>query len=65
MLHYDDPVYSPVSLPNFLVTLISRAIFRIVLLLWYKTGIQTSPPIIPLDRGAEFGGEGQLSSRSQ
>lgn len=33
-----------------------------MLLLWYKSGIQTSPPIIPLDRGAELVGEGQLSS---
>ncbi|XP_028999839.1 peroxisomal biogenesis factor 16 [Betta splendens] len=33
---------------------IFKAIFRILLLLWYKSGIQTSPPIIPLDRGAEF-----------
>ncbi|XP_034039231.1 peroxisomal biogenesis factor 16 isoform X3 [Thalassophryne amazonica] len=29
---------------------IFKAIFRILLLLWYKSGIQTSPPIIPLDR---------------
>uniref|UniRef100_A0A3Q4HDT4 Peroxisomal membrane protein PEX16 n=1 Tax=Neolamprologus brichardi TaxID=32507 RepID=A0A3Q4HDT4_NEOBR len=29
---------------------IFKAVFRIVLLLWYKSGIQTSPPIIPLDR---------------
>lgn len=36
---------------------IFKAIFRIILLLWYKSGIQTSPPIIPLDRGAEFVGE--------
>ncbi|XP_070758466.1 peroxisomal biogenesis factor 16 [Enoplosus armatus] len=33
---------------------IFKAIFRLVLLLWYKSGIQTSPPITPLDRGAEF-----------
>lgn len=32
-----------------------------MLLLWYKSGIQTSPPIIPLDRGGDFAGEGQLS----
>ncbi|XP_039992314.1 peroxisomal biogenesis factor 16 isoform X1 [Xiphias gladius] len=36
---------------------IFKTIFRIVLLLWYKSGIQTSPPIIPLDRGAELSGE--------
>ncbi|XP_035272391.1 peroxisomal biogenesis factor 16 [Anguilla anguilla] len=29
---------------------ISKAILRILLLFWYKSGIQTSPPIIPLDR---------------
>ncbi|XP_054625977.1 peroxisomal biogenesis factor 16 [Dunckerocampus dactyliophorus] len=36
---------------------IFKAIMRLVLLLWYKSGIQTSPPIIPLDRGAEIGGQ--------
>ncbi|XP_078111614.1 peroxisomal biogenesis factor 16 isoform X2 [Sander vitreus] len=36
---------------------IFKAIFRLILLLWYKSGIQTSPPIIPLDRSAEFVGE--------
>ncbi|KAM4631033.1 peroxisomal biogenesis factor 16 [Polymixia lowei] len=34
---------------------IAKAILRMLLLLWYKSGIQTSPPIIPLDREAEFG----------
>ncbi|XP_014429748.1 peroxisomal biogenesis factor 16 isoform X2 [Pelodiscus sinensis] len=29
---------------------LAKAILRLLLLLWYKTGIQTSPPIIPLDR---------------
>ncbi|XP_070685253.1 peroxisomal biogenesis factor 16 [Pempheris klunzingeri] len=33
---------------------IFKTVFRLVLLLWYKSGLQTSPPIIPLDRGAEF-----------
>lgn len=33
---------------------IFKAVFRIVLLLWYKSGIQTSPPIIPLERSADF-----------
>lgn len=37
---------------------IFKAIFRLVLLLWYKSGIQTSPPIVPLDRGAEFTDDG-------
>ncbi|KAM3625798.1 uncharacterized protein V6R79_017729 [Siganus canaliculatus] len=36
---------------------IFKAVFRFVLLLWYKSGIQTSPPIVPLDRGAEFAGD--------
>ncbi|XP_049420123.1 peroxisomal biogenesis factor 16 [Epinephelus fuscoguttatus] len=36
---------------------IFKSVFRLVLLLWYKSGIQTSPPIIPLDRGAEFASE--------
>ncbi|XP_061622198.1 peroxisomal biogenesis factor 16 isoform X1 [Phyllopteryx taeniolatus] len=36
---------------------ILKAVLRLVLLLWYKSGIQTSPPILPLDRGAEIGGE--------
>ncbi|XP_062327924.1 peroxisomal biogenesis factor 16 [Osmerus eperlanus] len=31
---------------------ILKAILRIQLLFWYKSGIQTSPPIIPLDREA-------------
>ncbi|XP_077418871.1 peroxisomal biogenesis factor 16 [Vanacampus margaritifer] len=33
---------------------IFKAVFRLVLFLWYKSGIQTSPPIIPLDRGANI-----------
>uniref|UniRef100_A0A3B3CBV7 Peroxisomal membrane protein PEX16 n=1 Tax=Oryzias melastigma TaxID=30732 RepID=A0A3B3CBV7_ORYME len=32
---------------------ICKAVLRIVLLLVYKSGLQTSPPIIPLDRGEE------------
>uniref|UniRef100_A0A3Q3WNV5 Peroxisomal membrane protein PEX16 n=1 Tax=Mola mola TaxID=94237 RepID=A0A3Q3WNV5_MOLML len=42
---------------------IFKAVFRMALLLWYKSGIQTSPPIIPLDRSGEFIGEGQFSSQ--
>ncbi|XP_017321360.1 peroxisomal biogenesis factor 16 [Ictalurus punctatus] len=38
---------------------IAKAILRILLLFWYKSGIQTSPPIIPLDRDT------QLYSRDQ
>ncbi|XP_030056697.1 peroxisomal biogenesis factor 16 [Microcaecilia unicolor] len=29
---------------------LAKAVLRILLLLWYKSGIQTTPPIIPLDR---------------
>lgn len=32
-----------------------KAVLRIWLLFWYKSGIQTSPPIIPLDREADLG----------
>uniref|UniRef100_UPI0037E79FEF peroxisomal biogenesis factor 16 n=1 Tax=Semicossyphus pulcher TaxID=241346 RepID=UPI0037E79FEF len=42
-----------------------KAIFRIVLLLWYKSGIQTSPPIIPLDRGAELVSEDDANRERQ
>ncbi|KAL7878344.1 hypothetical protein AOLI_G00093180 [Acnodon oligacanthus] len=33
---------------------IAKAILRLLLLFWYKSGIQTSPPIIPLDRDSEL-----------
>ncbi|XP_041835330.1 peroxisomal biogenesis factor 16 [Melanotaenia boesemani] len=42
-----------------------KAAFRIVLLLVYKSGLQTSPPIIPLDRSAECVGEGDANSEEQ
>nr|XP_033784625.1 peroxisomal biogenesis factor 16 isoform X2 [Geotrypetes seraphini] len=35
----------------------AKAILRILLLLWYKSGIQTTPPITPLDRELESGPE--------
>ncbi|KAF7656583.1 hypothetical protein LDENG_00039370 [Lucifuga dentata] len=44
---------------------ILKAIFRILLLLWYKSGIQTSPPIIPLDRGAEFVNEDESNQEQE
>lgn len=43
------------------LSLIFRAIFRLVLLLRNKSGLQTSPPIIPLDRGVELTEEGPFS----
>lgn len=43
------------------LALIFRAVFRLVLLLRNKSGLQTSPPIIPLDRGVEFTEEGAFS----
>lgn len=33
---------------------IAKAILRCLLLFWYKSGIQTSPPITPLDRGSQL-----------
>ncbi|XP_059420608.1 peroxisomal membrane protein PEX16 [Carassius carassius] len=33
---------------------IAKAILRCLLLFWYKSGIQTSPPIIPLDRDSQL-----------
>ncbi|TST73088.1 Peroxisomal membrane protein PEX16 [Bagarius yarrelli] len=33
---------------------IAKAILRILLLFWYKSGIQTSPPITPLDRDTQL-----------
>ncbi|XP_032366618.1 peroxisomal membrane protein PEX16 [Etheostoma spectabile] len=44
---------------------IFKAVFRLILLLWYKSGIQTSPPIIPLDRSAEFVGEDGVNGEQQ
>ncbi|CAF87528.1 unnamed protein product, partial [Tetraodon nigroviridis] len=38
---------------------IFKAVLRLVLLLWYRSGIQTSPPIIPLDRSAELSQDGE------
>uniref|UniRef100_A0A8C1UUL8 Peroxisomal membrane protein PEX16 n=1 Tax=Cyprinus carpio TaxID=7962 RepID=A0A8C1UUL8_CYPCA len=32
---------------------VAKAILRCLLLFWYKSGIQTSPPIIPLDRNSQ------------
>ncbi|MGH0159736.1 UNVERIFIED_CONTAM: hypothetical protein FKN15_037676 [Acipenser sinensis] len=34
---------------------LAKAVLRILLLFWYKAGIQTSPPISPLDRETQLG----------
>ncbi|XP_006124566.1 peroxisomal biogenesis factor 16 isoform X1 [Pelodiscus sinensis] len=48
---------------------LAKAILRLLLLLWYKTGIQTSPPIIPLDREQQQlqpeDREGRLAGKEQ
>ncbi|KAM4744895.1 peroxisomal biogenesis factor 16 [Anableps anableps] len=44
---------------------IFKAAFRLVLLLLYKSGLQTSPPIIPLDRGSEYVSEDNPSGEQQ
>ncbi|XP_010894237.2 peroxisomal biogenesis factor 16 [Esox lucius] len=36
---------------------ITKAILRFLLLFWYKSGMQMSPPITPLDREAQLGNE--------
>ncbi|XP_076144357.1 peroxisomal biogenesis factor 16 isoform X1 [Alosa pseudoharengus] len=33
---------------------IAKSVLRVLLLFWYKSGIQTSPPIIPLDRDSDL-----------
>ncbi|MGH0145693.1 UNVERIFIED_CONTAM: hypothetical protein FKN15_042882 [Acipenser sinensis] len=47
---------------------LAKAVLRILLLFWYKAGIQTSPPISPLDRETQLGckvlGLGVCGSRS-
>ncbi|XP_064423188.1 peroxisomal biogenesis factor 16 isoform X3 [Latimeria chalumnae] len=43
---------------------LAKAILRILLLFWYKSGIQTSPPIIPLDRDASHSSE-ESESKAQ
>lgn len=44
---------------------IVKAVFRMILLLWYKSGIGTSPPLIPLDRNTDFGTEEGASGEQQ
>lgn len=44
---------------------IVKAVFRIILLLWYKSGIGTSPPMIPLDRNTDFGTEDGANGEQQ
>ncbi|CAH2325896.1 peroxisomal biogenesis factor 16 [Pelobates cultripes] len=40
-----------------------KACLRIVLLLWYKAGIQSSPPVTPLDREETLNRSGEDNSR--
>uniref|UniRef100_A0A8C6T506 Peroxisomal membrane protein PEX16 n=1 Tax=Neogobius melanostomus TaxID=47308 RepID=A0A8C6T506_9GOBI len=44
---------------------IVKAVFRIILLLWYKSGIGTSPPMMPLDRNTDFGTEDGADGEQQ
>lgn len=44
---------------------IAKAILRMLLLFWYKSGIQTSPPITPLDRDAELSNGGENHDDNQ
>lgn len=38
----------------------SRAVLRMFLLIWFKAGLQTSPPIVPLDRETQAQPPGKL-----
>ncbi|KAJ1182715.1 hypothetical protein NDU88_007896 [Pleurodeles waltl] len=40
---------------------LAKAILRILLLWYHKAGLQTSPPIVPLDRDLQLGGDGSGS----
>uniref|UniRef100_A0A3P9AGN5 Peroxisomal membrane protein PEX16 n=1 Tax=Esox lucius TaxID=8010 RepID=A0A3P9AGN5_ESOLU len=42
---------------------ITKAILRFLLLFWYKSGMQMSPPITPLDREAQLGNAPSLHAR--
>uniref|UniRef100_A0A8B9CD22 Peroxisomal membrane protein PEX16 n=2 Tax=Anser TaxID=8842 RepID=A0A8B9CD22_9AVES len=46
---------------------LAKAILRLLLLLWYKAGIQTSPPIVPLNREQQppLHPEGNSSGKDQ
>lgn len=37
-----------------------RAVLRMFLLIWFKAGLQTSPPIVPLDRETQARPPGKL-----
>lgn len=37
-----------------------RAVLRMFLLIWFKAGLQTSPPIVPLDRETQAQSQGKL-----
>nr|XP_046191382.1 peroxisomal biogenesis factor 16 isoform X4 [Oncorhynchus gorbuscha] len=42
---------------------ITKAVLRFLLLFWYKSGMQTSPPITPLDREAQLGNAPSVQTR--
>ncbi|XP_029419928.1 peroxisomal biogenesis factor 16 isoform X4 [Nannospalax galili] len=41
---------------------LAKAVLRMFLLIWFKAGIQTSPPIVPLDREAQAQPSGKCST---
>lgn len=53
-----------VTLPPALPYSQSRAVLRMFLLIWFKAGLQTSPPIIPLDRETQAQSPGKLLPHS-
>ncbi|XP_069479352.1 peroxisomal biogenesis factor 16 [Ambystoma mexicanum] len=44
---------------------LAKSILRILLLWYHKAGLQTSPPILPLDRELQLGGEGSGSGSEE
>lgn len=50
---------SPTALPSSQ----PRAVLRMFLLIWFKAGLQTSPPITPLDRETQAQPPGKLFPR--
>lgn len=58
------PPCPPVTLPPALPYSQSRAVLRMFLLIWFKAGLQTSPPIVPLDRETQAQSSGKLLPHS-